>query len=153
MHHDNDNTPRTPAEHRAAVAAQRVGQGNREVRFRNQNWPTFGRLKRADAWREIQTLERYAEDEGISMPQGHLHAANDNSPVDDTGRTEIISADGARTLVFGDMPDVESVDRTVLISGAALFAVAQEINGMSGADVDKLLAGATEMKPAASAVN
>jgi len=58
-----------------------------------------------------------------------------------------VTADGARTLVFGDMPDVESVDRTVLISGAVLFAVAKEIAGMSAADVDKLLAGAGEMQP------
>jgi hypothetical protein len=65
----------------------------------------------------------------------------------------VISADGARSLVFGEMPDVESVDRTILISGAALFAVAQEINGMSASDVNALLEGAAEMKPAASAVN
>jgi hypothetical protein len=93
MHYDNDNTARTPAEHRAAVAAQRAGQGNREVRFRNQYWPSFARLKRADAWREIQALERYAEDEGVSLPEGTLHAANDNSPVDDAGRAEISRVD------------------------------------------------------------
>jgi hypothetical protein len=104
MHYDNDN--RTPAEHRAAVAAQRVGQGNREVRFRNKNRPTFGRLKRADAWREIQALERYAEDEGISMPEGHLHAANDNSPVDDTGRTEISRID---SRLGEEVPDGDAI--------------------------------------------
>jgi hypothetical protein len=60
-----------------------------------------------------------------------------------------VTADGARSLVFGEMPDVESVDRTVLISGAALFAIASEIAGVSGADVDALLGA----KPAASAVN
>jgi hypothetical protein len=88
MHHDNDN--RSPEEHRAAVAAQRALQDDtREVRFRNRNWPTFARLKRADAWREIQALERYAEDEGVSLPEGNLHHANDNTPLDDTGRTEI----------------------------------------------------------------
>jgi hypothetical protein len=64
-----------------------------------------------------------------------------------------VTADGARSLVFGEMPDVETVDRTVLISGAALFAIPSEIAGMSSADVDKLLAGAGEMKPAAAAVN
>ena len=93
MHHANDNH-RTPAQHRAIVAQQRAAQNDtREVRFRNQHWPTLGRLKRADSWREIQALERYADDEGISFPEGALHAANDNAPVDDTGRTEISRID------------------------------------------------------------
>lgn len=87
MHHDNDN--RTPAQHRRILAAQRAHQADTEVRSRNRDWPTFGRLKRADAWMQIQALERYAEDEGISMPEGTMNAANDNSPVDETGRTEI----------------------------------------------------------------
>jgi hypothetical protein len=99
----NDNTPRTPAEHRAILAAQRAKQDDtREVRARNRDWPTFGRLRRADAWREIQALERYAEDEGISMPEGMMHAANDNSPVDDTGRTEISRID---SRMDEEMPD------------------------------------------------
>lgn len=57
-----------------------------------------------------------------------------------------VSADGARTLVFGEMPAVESVDRTVLISGAALFAISNEVNGLSAADVDRLLQGADTMR-------
>ncbi|MBR0882711.1 hypothetical protein ABIF65_002795 [Bradyrhizobium japonicum] len=94
MHHANDNQPRSPEEHRRILAEHRAAQDDsREVRFRNQHWPTFARLKRADAWREIQALERYAEDEGVSLPEGSLHAANDNSPVDDTGRTEISRVD------------------------------------------------------------
>ncbi|UPT93868.1 hypothetical protein J4G48_0031655 [Bradyrhizobium barranii subsp. apii] len=93
MIHHNDNQ-RTPEEHRRILAQQRAAQDNtREVRFRNQHWPTFGRLKRADAWREIQALERFAADEGVSLPEGNLHAANDNSPADDTGRTEISRID------------------------------------------------------------
>jgi hypothetical protein len=88
MNHANDNEPRTPAEHRALVAAHRAHQADTEVRPRNREWPTFGRLKRADAWREIQALERYGADEGLDVAGG-FHAANDNQPVDDTGRTEI----------------------------------------------------------------
>lgn len=106
MQHANDNTPRSPVEHRAYVAAQRAAQGSREVRFRNHGWPTFGRLKRADAWREIQALERYAEDEGISMPGGHFHAANDNSPVDETGRTEISRVD---SRLGEEVPDGDAI--------------------------------------------
>ncbi|MGY4377292.1 hypothetical protein ACVWZ3_004931 [Bradyrhizobium sp. i1.3.6] len=84
----NDNQPRTPAEHRRILAEQRTAQDDtHEVRSRNRDWPTFGRLKRADAWREIQALERFAEDEGLSLPEGTMHAANDNTPADDTGRT------------------------------------------------------------------
>lgn len=91
---DNDNQPRTPAEHRRILAQQRENQeANREVRFRNQHWPTMARLKRADAWREIQALERYAADEGMEI-SGGFHAANDNTPVDETGRTEISRIDG-----------------------------------------------------------
>lgn len=89
----NDNH-RTPAEHRALVECQRASQDDtREVRNRNQGRPTFARLRRADAWREIQALERCAEDEGISLAEGIMHAANDNAPVDDTGRTEISEVD------------------------------------------------------------
>lgn len=90
----NDNHPRSPEEHRRIVAQQRLTQNDtRAVRFRNQHWPTLGRLKRADAWREIAALERYAADEGLSLPEGPLHAANDNSPLDETGRTEISRID------------------------------------------------------------
>lgn len=94
MKHANDNQPRTPAEHRAFVAAQRASQdATREVRNRGIHKPTLVRLRRADAWREIQSLERYAEDEGIACAEGLLHAANDNSPVDETGRAEISRVD------------------------------------------------------------
>jgi hypothetical protein len=95
MHHANDNTPRTAEQHRAYVAQLAAQQDtSHEVRSRNRNWPTFARLKRSDAWREIQALERYASDEGVSLPEGVMHAANDNQPVGDTGRTEISRIDG-----------------------------------------------------------
>ncbi|WP_431014690.1 hypothetical protein [Bradyrhizobium pachyrhizi] len=107
MHHANDNQPRSPEQHRAILAQQRAQQDDtREVRFRNQHWPTFGRLKRADAWRQIQALERYAEDEGISLPEGSLHAANDNSPVDDTGRSEISRID---SRLGEEVPDADEI--------------------------------------------
>ncbi|WP_082747288.1 hypothetical protein [Bradyrhizobium macuxiense] len=106
MHHHNDNQPRTPEQHRAILAQQRTQQDDtREVRFRNQYWPTLGRLKRADAWREIQALERYAGDEGIEIGGG-FHAANDNLPVDDTGRTEISRVDGR---MDEEMPDGDDI--------------------------------------------
>jgi hypothetical protein len=101
MHYDNDNHPRTPAEHRALVAAQRANQAVTEVRARNREWPTLGRLRRADAWREIQALERYGTDEGLDAIGG-FHAANDNTPVDDTGRTEISRVD---SRMDEEMPD------------------------------------------------
>jgi hypothetical protein len=63
----------------------------------------------------------------------------------------VVTGDGATTNVYGNMPDVETVDRLVIVPGAALFAIASEINGMSSADVDALLEGATDMKPAAQA--
>ncbi|OKO78562.1 hypothetical protein [Bradyrhizobium sp. AS23.2] len=107
MHHANDNQPRSPEEHRRILAQHRATQDDtREVRFRNQHWPTFGRLKRADAWREIQALERYAEDEGVSLPEGTLHAANDNAPVDDTGRTEISRVDSRLSEEVPDGDDL-----------------------------------------------
>jgi hypothetical protein len=62
--------------------------------------------------------------------------------------------DGVRECVFKG-PDTWrqwGAERKVTISGAALFAIAAEINGTSPADVDALLEGATEMKPAAEAV-
>jgi hypothetical protein len=95
MNHANDNRPRTPAEHRAIVASLSAGQDNaHEVRARNRNWPTFARLKRAKLWRQIQALERFAEDEGVSIPEGLMHAANDNrKPANDLGRAEIFRVD------------------------------------------------------------
>jgi hypothetical protein len=107
MHHANDNAPRTPAEHRAYVAQLAAQQDtSHEVRSRNRNWPTFGRLKRADMWREIQALERYAEDEGVSLPEGTMHAANDNSPIDDSGRTEISRVD---SRLGEEVPDADAI--------------------------------------------
>jgi hypothetical protein len=69
------------------------------------------------------------------------------------GILTVVSADGARSNVFGDIPETENVDRLVTVSGAALFAIAQEFAGKTPAEVNALLEGATEMKPAASAVN
>src|SRR5687768_3591768 len=93
MDYANDNN-RTPSEHRAYVAELSAKQDTeREPRASNRGWPTFARLTRADAWREIQALERFADDEGISMPEGVMHAANDNTPADDTGRAEICRVD------------------------------------------------------------
>lgn len=54
----------------------------------------------------------------------------------------VINGDGAATNVYGTIPDSETVDRLVNVSGAALFAIAHEIAGMSAADVDALLEGA-----------
>ena len=64
----------------------------------------------------------------------------------------LVTPDGVTTQVYGDMPAVESdsIDRIVTVSGSALFAIAQEIAGLSQANVDALLEGA---KPAASAAN
>jgi hypothetical protein len=105
--HANDNIPRTPEQHRAYVASLRAQQDTEhEVRSRNRNWPTFARLKRADQWREIQALERYAEDEGISLPEGTMAAANDNSPVDDTGRSEISRVD---SRLGEECPDADAI--------------------------------------------
>jgi hypothetical protein len=51
-----------------------------------------------------------------------------------------VSADGATTNVFGQMPETESVDRLVTVSGCALYGIAQELSaGMSAAEVDALL--------------
>ncbi|KQW22841.1 hypothetical protein ASC80_05735 [Afipia sp. Root123D2] len=106
MHHHNENTTRTPAEHRHILAQQRADQDdNREVRARNREWPTFGRLKRADAWREIQALERFARDEGLDIAGG-FHAANDNSPTDETGRSEISRVDGRMDEELPDADDL-----------------------------------------------
>jgi hypothetical protein len=78
----NDNQPRSPEEHRRIVASLRAQQDDdAEPRNRNRNWPTFARLKRAKRWGDIQALERYAEDEGLSRPDGLLAAANDNRMV------------------------------------------------------------------------
>jgi hypothetical protein len=68
---------------------------------------------------------------------------------------KIASPDGIREYYFAGSGNVlpGGVERTVKIGGAALYAVAQEVNGTSPGDVDRLLEGATEMKPAASAAN
>ncbi|WP_426611279.1 hypothetical protein [Bradyrhizobium sp. McL0616] len=52
-----------------------------------------------------------------------------------------LTADGAKTAVFGDLPSEETVDRTIVISGAALFAIASELAGRSAGDLDDLLKG------------
>jgi hypothetical protein len=70
-----------------------------------------------------------------------IHAADEPYAV-----LTVSTADGLRTLVFGDMPAVETVDRIVNVSGAALFAIAAEIAGRSQADVDALLAGAVQVQ-------
>jgi hypothetical protein len=92
MHHDNDNATRTPAEHRAAVAAQRAGQGNREPRNRNRGWPTGGRLQRARAFAELDALRRFADDEGTEIAGG-FDAANDNTPTGEYERPQISRVD------------------------------------------------------------
>ena len=67
----------------------------------------------------------------------------------------IATPDGVREYAFFGSGNVlpGGVERTVKIGGAALFGIAEEINGTSPGDVDRLLEGATEMKPAAEAVN
>ena len=64
----------------------------------------------------------------------------------------IITADGARTLVFGEIPAVEGIERMVSVPGSALFAIAAEIAGRSPADVDQMLAGTGEMQQPREAV-
>jgi hypothetical protein len=97
--HANDNV-RTPAQHRAILAAQRAQQDDdAEPRNRNRNWPTFARLKRAKRWLDIQALERYAEDEGIALQDGLMAAANDNRMVPagedlEHGRVDTTLVDG-----------------------------------------------------------
>lgn len=104
MNHANDN--RSPEEHRAYVASLRASQGDQEVRARNRNWPTFGRLKRANAWLQIQALERFADDEGVSLPEGMMHAANDNTPRGDFDLPEISRVDGR---MDEEMPDGDDI--------------------------------------------
>lgn len=53
----------------------------------------------------------------------------------------VMTADGMRTSVFGDLPEVETVDRLVSVSGSTLFAIASELAGKSVADVDHMLKG------------
>lgn len=53
----------------------------------------------------------------------------------------VMTADGAATRVYGDLPSEENVDRTVVISGAALFGISSELSGRSAAEVDALLKG------------
>jgi hypothetical protein len=65
------------------------------------------------------------------------------------GLLTTVSADGAKTMVYGDIAEPENIERLVSVSGAALYSIAQEIAGMSPADVDALLEGA---KPTAAAV-
>jgi hypothetical protein len=64
----------------------------------------------------------------------------------------VVTADGARSLVFGDMPACETVDRIVSVSGATLYAIAAEIAGRSPADVDALLQGAEQVQRSPEAV-
>jgi hypothetical protein len=92
MHHDNDNTPRTPTEHRRLVEAQRAEQGRREPRNRNRGWPTGGRLQRARAFAELDALRRFADDEGADIAGGY-EAANDNTPRGEYSRPEISRVD------------------------------------------------------------
>ncbi|MBN8967717.1 MAG: hypothetical protein J0G95_04560 [Rhizobiales bacterium] len=100
----NDN--RTPAEHRAAVAALSAKQDtDREPRNRNREWPTFGRLKRANAFLHIQALERYGADEGLDIAGG-FHAANDNAPQGEFERPEICRVDGR---MDAEMPDGDDI--------------------------------------------
>lgn len=52
-----------------------------------------------------------------------------------------LSADGPRTVVFGEVPETETVDRMVTVSGSALFAIASELAGRPAHAVDDLLRG------------
>jgi hypothetical protein len=91
MKPDNDNTPRTPAEHRATVAALAANLPQHAPRAR-KGWPTAGRLRKDKALGHLIALERFARDEGIDVNDGFA-AANDNNPADDTGRAEISRVD------------------------------------------------------------
>jgi hypothetical protein len=102
----NDNHPRSPAEHRAYVAALSAQQdADHEVRARNRNWPTGARLQRARAWPQLDALRRYAEDEGLDVAAG-FSAANDNAPADESGRTEISRID---SRLDEECPDADAI--------------------------------------------
>jgi hypothetical protein len=75
--------------------------------------------------------------------------ADDNNPY---AVLTIVTADGARTLVFGEMPAVEGIERMVSVPGATLYAIAAEIAGRSPADVDALLQGAEQVQRTPEAV-
>jgi hypothetical protein len=89
----DDNTPRTPEEHRRLVAALSAGQDTeKEVRNRSRGEPTFARLKRAEAGAELIALRRFAADEGLDAAGG-FDAANDNTPHGDFDLPEISRID------------------------------------------------------------
>jgi hypothetical protein len=54
----------------------------------------------------------------------------------------VVTGDGATTNVYGNLPGVETVDRLVVVPGAALWAIAMELANTSAEEVDRLLEGA-----------
>lgn len=53
----------------------------------------------------------------------------------------VMTADGAKTTVYGCIPETENVDHLVVVPGGALFAIASEIAGHPPHAVDELLKG------------
>lgn len=53
----------------------------------------------------------------------------------------VVTGDGAATRVYGDLPFEENVDRLITVPGSALFAISQEISGISAVEVDRMLKG------------
>ncbi len=106
MNHDNENAPRTPAEHRAYVASLAAKQNTqREVRARTRGWPTGARLQRARSWPELDALRRYAAEEGVDLAGG-FDAANDNTPKGEFQRPEICLVDARLNEEHPDGDDV-----------------------------------------------
>jgi hypothetical protein len=66
----------------------------------------------------------------------------------------VATPDGVREYTFASNETVqtEGVERTVRVSGVALFAIAAEIAGRSSADVDALLEGADALQRSPAAV-
>lgn len=85
MHHDNDNQPRTPAEHRRLVAEQNTSG---ERAYQSGSWPQGQRYHKAGNIRLLTGLAGYQTMN--QMPR--LSAANDNRAVN-TDYTEITEKD------------------------------------------------------------
>ncbi|MGY4313120.1 hypothetical protein [Bradyrhizobium sp. JR3.5] len=90
MHHANDNEPRTPAQHRAAVA-QQTTTGERA--YQGGSWPQGKRLHKAGNVRLLTGLAAWQQFN--AMPR--LSAANDNEAVSfenaETSVRDAVSAD------------------------------------------------------------
>lgn len=85
MHHDNDNTPRSPEEHRKLVAEQATSG---ERTYQGGSWPQGNRLHKAGSIRLLTGLAGWQ----ITNKMPRLSAANDNRAVN-TDYAEITEKD------------------------------------------------------------